>query len=751
MILKNLLRRKTRTILTVVGIAIGIGAIVALVALSRGLVANYAEVTAKSDADLVVSKVREAGQAMEFGDPLFDERVAEQLRVMPEVRAVAGLLYTIVPVSELPYFVIFGYDPDEFAISHFKIIEGDSLTTSRARGGGKPLILGRIAAENLHKGIGDTLRIYGRIYRVVGIYETGVVMEDGGAVLALDEVQRLMDAPHQVMGILIQLRHPERLEEARERIVRRIPKDLSVSRTEEATSFAEILSLLDAFAWGIAFIAALVGGVGMMNSVLMSVFERTREIGVLRAVGWSRGRVMRMILGESLLLSLAGGTAGIAIGVGLVRLAALSPSVSGLTRGAITPHLLAQAFTAAVILGLTSGAYPAWRASRLTPVEALRYDGGSSWRGGWKLPVGGMAVNNLARQRTRTLLTLVGVSIAVLAVVSIKGWIEGFSVALNKQVAKVELMAIEAGISDTSLSAIDERIAKRIEARPDVAFVSGMQMAFVSLPEMPFFIIWGRSYSDPLLSEAILREGTLLNGRKQMLLGWKAAKTLKKGVGDRVYALGTSFRVVGIIETGNMYEDSGAIIDLREAQQLLNKPRQIMLLQIKLVDPKQTDKILAQLREEYPELSFSRSAEFVESMPDMRNSESMMNSIFWLTALVGGVALMNTMIMSVYERTREIGVLRALGWKRRQVVSLILGEALMLTLLSGALGTAGAWLLGGLLTRFPNLSNLGNMVYISWQLVGQTVTMCVLLGIAGGLYPAWRAMRLSPVEALRYE
>ena len=120
-----------------------------------------------------------------------------------------------------------------------------------------------------------------------------------------------------------------------------------------------------------------------------------------------------------------------------------------------------------------------------------------------------------------------------------------------------------------------------------------------------------------------------------------------------------------------------AIIELREAQQLLKKPRQVMLAQIKLQDPRDTDAMLARLSAEYPKLLFTQSAELAESLPDMQTSESMINAIFVLTALVGSIALMNTMIMSIYERTREIGVLRAVGWQRGMVLRQVLAESVL--------------------------------------------------------------------------
>ena len=128
-------------------------------------------------------------------------------------------------------------------------------------------------------------------------------------------------------------------------------------------------------------LAIVIGGVGMMNAQLMAVYERTREIGVLRATGWRRSRVLRLILGESIVVCLAGGLLGILLGWLLLRAALSGDGDDGHRTGRLSPGLVAQALLVVLVLGLVGGLYPAWRASRLLPVEALRYEGGSERQG----------------------------------------------------------------------------------------------------------------------------------------------------------------------------------------------------------------------------------------------------------------------------------------------------------------------------------------------------------------------------------
>ena len=159
-----------------------------------------------------------------------------------------------------------------------------------------------------------------------------------------------------------------------------LEKDLAVSKSSEYDASEQWSQYLQGFAWGIAAIAILIGGLGMMNAMVMSVLERTREIGTLRAVGWSRRRVVTLILGETVVLSLIGGLVGIALGVGLTELAAAAPGIGGMMEGAYSTGIFIQGLVTALCLGVLGGVYPAWVAANLQPVEALRYEGGGSGR-----------------------------------------------------------------------------------------------------------------------------------------------------------------------------------------------------------------------------------------------------------------------------------------------------------------------------------------------------------------------------------
>lgn len=365
MIVKNLLRRRTRTVLTIIGIAIGVAVVVALGAMVDGFVQQFADLGRKSGSDLTAMQAKAAD--MTFSS--ISEEVGRRVAALPGVKAVAGVQLGFIATPATPYFIYFGLDPREFGLSHFKIAEGRSLSPA----GQREIILGRSAAKMFKKKVGDTIKLFDSTFRIVGIYETGVSFEDGGGVLLLREAQALSKKSGQVSMLFIRVKDVDKADQVRADIERRFP-ELSVAKSTEFAERTQDIQITRALAWAISLIAIVVGGVGMMNTMLMSVFERTREIGTLRAVGWRRSRIMMMILQESLLLGAIGGVTGIVIGILLVKVIELSPVAATMLKGSFTLGLFIQALVVAFALGAIGGLYPAYKAAGLSPIEALRYE-----------------------------------------------------------------------------------------------------------------------------------------------------------------------------------------------------------------------------------------------------------------------------------------------------------------------------------------------------------------------------------------
>ena len=192
------------------------------------------------------------------------------------------------------------------------------------------------------------------------------------------------------------------------------------------------------------------------------------------------------------------------------------------------------------------------------------------------------------------------------------------------------------------------------------------------------------------------------------------------------------------------------MIALREAQRLLNRGRTVSFIFVDVQNPAQAQAVLNAIDRRFPETRAALSSEFAQNTDDMQSMYAMVAAIRILAMLVGGIVVANTMIMSIFERTREIGTLRAVGWEAKRILSQILQESLYLCAVAGVIGALfGVLLLTGL-TLLPVASQFLAPRW-SVQTFVTAIGVAIALGAVGGLYPAWRASKLRPVEALRYE
>ena len=738
MVLKSLWRRKARTALTLAGIAIGVAAIIALGAIASGLAERFDEVLTGGGADLTVMQ---AGASEAFFSAV-DVSLAGDLAAVPGVEQVEGVLLGFVPTPSSPYFFLYGYEPAGQGIARFTVVEGDGLAAPGE------ILLGRTAADGLGVVPGDPVTLAGRTFRVAGLYETGAAWEDGGGVLALADAQAALKKPDQVSIFQIWLASGVDVEEVRQRIEADVP-GVSVLRSSEVAENTEDIQAVSALAWAIAFIAVVVGGLGMMNAVLMSVFERTREIGALRALGWPRRAILSMVLGEALTLSALGGAAGVLLAWGI--LAYLGSTASGrLLGGEITPDLLLRSLAVTLALGAVGGLYPAWRAASLSPAEALRAEGGGARPAPRWIPI--PALRDALRSRVRGLLTLGGITLGVAVVVALIGLGEGF-VAQYTQLTTAndtDLVLRQADIADISLSALDEAVGEWLADQPQVAGVAGQLIGFTSVPASPYFLIFGVEPGAYITARYRIVEGRSIQQGREIILGRQAAQVMELGVGDELSLLDERFTIIGIFETGVPLQDGAAVMPLAEAQLAMRRPGQVSLYHIRLRDRSQDEAVIAAVQARFPEVAAFRAAEFFENTQDVKMLRGLVWGLGFIALLVGGVVMLNTMVMSVYERTREIGTLRALGWSRLAVLGKVSGEALALSISGGLLGL----LLGLGLVELARLVPAGQLLVggaFTPDLLAQALGLAIGLGLLGGLYPAWRAANLAPAEALRYE
>jgi putative ABC transport system permease protein len=373
--LKNLLVRKTRTALSLLGLTIAILGIIALISVSRGIQALLQETLNLVPGITVLQK-----EVPALALSAVPRALGEELETLPGVHAAfAQVWYPAFEVegenlalqgNPFQLYLVLGVEigaerrfRDEGPVIG-NLREGRAIVEGRDE-----VLIPRAAAERFKKRVGDRIRILRRDLEIVGIFQSGSLFFDRCLVVPL-RLAREMSAKDEsfVSSFYLELEDgadPDALSVA---IDARWPKVRAWTLEEVNRQSADLWAQLDVFLLAIASIAVTVGALGIVNTMLMSVMERTGELGVLRATGWTRGDVVRLILVESAALGVGGGLLGCALGAGAVALAgALLP-----LRPVVTPALLLGCFGLALVLGTTGGLYPAWRASRLDPIAAIR-------------------------------------------------------------------------------------------------------------------------------------------------------------------------------------------------------------------------------------------------------------------------------------------------------------------------------------------------------------------------------------------
>ncbi|MGE5138519.1 MAG: ABC transporter permease, partial [Rudaea sp.] len=241
--LRNLLRRPVRTILTMLGIAIGVAAVVSLGAMADGFMRNYNSAVGV-ESDILVSQA----DAYDVLFSIIDESFQERIQAVPGVERVEPGVYTWIATGEMPFFLLFGYEPGSAALRHYRIVEGKPVTAP------KQIAIGRRAADSLKKKVGDNLRLYGTPYQVVGIYETGQGMEESGGTVTLADAQSIVKNPRKVSLFQVGLRRGTDAQQVLQRI-ENIDKTLTATRASEYEGNESYTAMVQGMAWGIAAIA----------------------------------------------------------------------------------------------------------------------------------------------------------------------------------------------------------------------------------------------------------------------------------------------------------------------------------------------------------------------------------------------------------------------------------------------------------------------------------------------------------------
>ena len=397
--LRALRANKMRSILTMLGIVIGVATVVALVSIGNGATSSITSEIQSGSSMLTVQAGRmDRGFGGSTSSYLYYEDYELLQRIlktgvgntMPTFQSSYDLKYGDENFSASVMGVMAGYEE----MQSLTVSQGRAISSGDEKSGALVAVLGSQTAEDLFGGlspIGKIFSIDGTKFTVVGVLESegsGMGSTDDAVLIPLETgysklfgSDAVEDSKRTVSSIIVPITDVEKIDTVSAQIEYLMRRSHNLSTTDESDfniqnptdmleSLSSVTQTLTIFLGAIAGISLLVGGIGIMNIMLVSVTERTKEIGLRKAVGATRNQILFQFLIETMTLSIFGGVIGILLGVGIASIFTLT----GLITAVITSGSILMAFSSAMAIGVFFGLYPAFRAANLHPMEALRYE-----------------------------------------------------------------------------------------------------------------------------------------------------------------------------------------------------------------------------------------------------------------------------------------------------------------------------------------------------------------------------------------
>ncbi len=365
LIVTNLRRHRIRSLISVAGIAFSVAAMLTVVTILQGAVGMFSGILS-NDSQIIVFE-------RNVSDLFFSNVPASALNEIAEWPMVAHadpVLFGIVSSADHPIITCFGVTAADARIRNAAWVQGDSLTFAQHA---DDVALGERAAEFLGAKFDDHVPIGHGVFHVIGILKTANGFEDGGVFMPLASAQAFFHKEGTSSVITIKLRNKEDAASFRTMVKSRFPNLSGLENAEFARSYSQF-KILKATAWAVGGCGLVLGGLGVANTMIMSVFTRIREIAILRVNGFSHPQIALMIFGESSVVSLLGAVSGLLTGTCLLFILKQVRALHGYVDVSVHPAVMLAVILLALATGIAGALYPAAYAMRIRAVEALRFE-----------------------------------------------------------------------------------------------------------------------------------------------------------------------------------------------------------------------------------------------------------------------------------------------------------------------------------------------------------------------------------------
>jgi len=845
--LRHLVRSPLRSVLTVLGVAVGVATLVGVVSINRSVLDAFRSTveTIAGKSDLIVSGTV-AG---------FDEELVERARAVPGVSHATPGLAEFAPVAGSPGESVYLIGLDFLDDGYFRDITGVNKDVSRLAddleflNSTDRLLVSERFAQAHHLKVGDSFGLITpkgvQSFTIHALLvESGPVRAFGGsvAVMFLPSAQEAFGRGRRVDRIDIALAKGADFEAVKAGLEKAMGPGLEVDRPSRRGGTVE--KMLRSFQMGLNLgsgVALLVGVFLVYNTISIGVAQRRREIGALRALGTTRARIRALFTGEAVVMGALGTALGLPLGVGVGRLAIslVSRTISSLYVRVNARDVKVQALelilgAALGILGSAAAAlWPSARASRVQPVEALRRDvaagaevlGVRSWPVALgvlallavyplcqlpppieNLPVGGyvavfatmfgltlispvvlrwlqrvyaapsqavfgisgrLAADNFARAPGRTAVPVSALAIGVAMTVCIGGFIHSFQASSDKWVEQsvpadlfVTSSAKVGGIQSQPMAPDLGAALAKIPGVRDVDLVRilphdvlGLRALVISVnPDLPerqgrSVVLQGRLPTPEERRQGYVTISENLSRRRNLHPGDTFPMTTPTGV--RTYTVGA----VALDYTS----DQGTLFMSRDVYSAHFADDKVDTFELYLSDLSRADEVRRTITERYGKaynLYVLTNAELREEAKNLvEGAFSITYAMEVVSVLLALLGVINTLLAAVLDRTREVGLLRAVGASRGHIVRLFVTEACLIGLTGGLLGVVMGTVMGVILTHVIGSQATGwSFPFLfPWKVASQMVAAATACAVGAGLYPARRAASLDVVEALAYE